>query len=466
VPDATLDLLLRTEDDPRRRLLLRGGYVLSMDPEAGEFVGDVVIEGDTVAAIGPGAGGAGRFDGVEIDLTGAIVMPGLVDSHFHGWQAALAGLVPDVTLPEYMATIHGAYYGPPGPPGLAAHYEPEDMRLGNLVTSLRMLETGVTCFVDNCHNVRSPEHASAAVEGLRAGGIRAVHATGAPIDGRATPGWPGDVLTLRDEYFGGGEELLTLRLFAVPDEELWRFAGEHGLWLSVEAGGWVEADLRRIHAAGLMTSGQTYNHASGFSEEMWGLIADVGATVNVSPRSDTTYLVETAVPPLAEAMEHGVPVGISMDTEVGYAVDFFAEMRTMLHLARGRSAPLVPGEEPSPPLVGAAEMLRLATLGGAANADLAGRVGSLAPGHAADVTVIRPGGLELDPPGNLAGAVVSRATPADVEAVLVAGGVRKWAGQLVGHDLDALLSQLSGSRERILASFGAPLDPFDSRFWS
>jgi cytosine/adenosine deaminase-related metal-dependent hydrolase len=462
MPDATLDLLRRSEGDRHRRILVRGGYVLSMDARAGDFVGDLLIEGPSIAALGPGLAD-GAFDGIVIDAGGAIVIPGFVDSHLHGWQAALGGLLPDLTLPEYMATVHGAYFGPPGPPGLASCYEPEDMRIGNLGSSLRLLESGVTCFVDNCHNARTAAHSAAAIEGLREAGIRAVHAVGGPIDGTRT-GWTDDALRLRDELSGGADELLTIRLFGVPDEGVWAFAREQGFWISSEAGGWAEADLVRLFDAGLMGPAQTFNHAAGFSEEMWRRIDDLGATVNVCARSDTSYLVEAATPPVAEALAHGVPVGISQDTEVGYSIDMFAEMRTLLHLARGRAAPLAPGAEPAPPLLGAGDVLRLATVGGAANADLADRVGSLVVGKAADLAVLRPRGeLALDPPGNLVSTIVSHLTPADVQAVFVAGRVKKWDGGLVGIDLDRLRSQLADSRERILTAYGAALDPFAAR---
>lgn len=465
--DPVLDQLNRTAADHERRILLRGGYVLSMDPEVGQFAGDVLIEGSKIAAVGPAITEAGaEFDGIEIDASGAIVTPGLVDSHTHGWQAALSGLIPDVDLAEYLAIVHGFSFGPPVPPGLAAAYQPEDMRIGNLVTSLRCLDSGVTCFVDNSHNARTLDHSRAAIEGLREAGIRAAHASGEPLDETREAGWQDDVLGLRDEYFGDADGLLTLRVFGLPVPDLWEFAREHDLWTSCETGAWIEGDLARLLEAGLMTNKHTFNHCAGLSKEMWRRFGEAGVTVNVCARSDSSYLVGEAMPPLAEALANGVPVGLSMDTEVGYGLDLFAEMQTLLHLARGRSAPLVPGAEPTPPLVDAGQILELATVGGAANAGLADRVGSLTPGKAADITMIRPGRLSLDPPGNLVTAVVSGATPDDVEAVFVAGGVRKWGGRLQGHDLTAVMDELGASRERILTTQGWLLDPFVPHIWA
>ena len=82
-----------------RPVLLRGGTVLSMD-EAGIIEhGDVLVTGDTIAAVGQ------RLEAPEqavvVDSTGGILMPGMVDTHRHMWQTALRGLGADWTLTQY-----------------------------------------------------------------------------------------------------------------------------------------------------------------------------------------------------------------------------------------------------------------------------------------------------------------------------------------------------------------------------
>ena len=50
---ATLDRLKRAERDPTHRILLKGGIVLSLDPQVGDFAkGDVLIEGKKILAVG------------------------------------------------------------------------------------------------------------------------------------------------------------------------------------------------------------------------------------------------------------------------------------------------------------------------------------------------------------------------------------------------------------------------------
>jgi hypothetical protein len=59
------------------RILLRGGHVVTVDPQLGDIAGgDVLIEGDAIAQVGTGL----SADAEVIDATGNIVIPGFVDS--------------------------------------------------------------------------------------------------------------------------------------------------------------------------------------------------------------------------------------------------------------------------------------------------------------------------------------------------------------------------------------------------
>src|SRR5689334_1956367 len=75
-PPAHADERERAPDDtgaPGRRTLIRGGAVMSMDLQVGDFAkADVLIEGKKIVAVGPNlhAGGA-----AVIDARGRIVMP-------------------------------------------------------------------------------------------------------------------------------------------------------------------------------------------------------------------------------------------------------------------------------------------------------------------------------------------------------------------------------------------------------
>src|SRR5438067_10482330 len=71
---------------PGRRYVIRGGSVMSLDPQVGDFAqADVLVEGKKILAVGPNL----RAGAAEIDATGRIVMPGFIDTHHHQFETAL-----------------------------------------------------------------------------------------------------------------------------------------------------------------------------------------------------------------------------------------------------------------------------------------------------------------------------------------------------------------------------------------
>src|SRR5262245_21422252 len=83
----TLERLVRAGRDPRRRILLKGGTIISMDAAVGDFVrGDLLIEGKRIAAVNADLGTAQDANTIAVDATDAIVIPGFVDCHRHAWE--------------------------------------------------------------------------------------------------------------------------------------------------------------------------------------------------------------------------------------------------------------------------------------------------------------------------------------------------------------------------------------------
>jgi hypothetical protein len=75
---ATFYRLVRAIHDPRRRILLRGATIISMDPAVGDFVrADLLIEGKRIASIDPDLSAVVR-DGnaILVDCEGTILIPG------------------------------------------------------------------------------------------------------------------------------------------------------------------------------------------------------------------------------------------------------------------------------------------------------------------------------------------------------------------------------------------------------
>src|SRR5580704_18032860 len=79
-----LTRLVRSQADPKRRILLEGGIVTSLDPATGDFEkADVLIEGKKILAVGPNLAAGSAHNALVVNAAGMIVMPGFVDTHHH-----------------------------------------------------------------------------------------------------------------------------------------------------------------------------------------------------------------------------------------------------------------------------------------------------------------------------------------------------------------------------------------------
>ncbi|MFL6126362.1 amidohydrolase family protein, partial [Actinophytocola sp.] len=141
-------------------MIIRGGTVIDTDPVQVR-VADVRVEDGRIEAVGTDLPGAAEV----VDASGMLVLPGFVDTHRHTWQAGLRAIGPDSTLAAYLDLVFGTV----GP-----RYRPADVYTGTLAGALECLDAGITTVVDWNHIQHTPEHTAAALDGLRAAGIRAV----------------------------------------------------------------------------------------------------------------------------------------------------------------------------------------------------------------------------------------------------------------------------------------------------
>jgi cytosine/adenosine deaminase-related metal-dependent hydrolase len=151
------------------RTLFKSGIVVTQD--RGRAVlprGDVLVEGDRIAAIGVDLPTTGSE---IVDCSGHFVLPGLINAHMHTWQTALRSVAANWTLLEYFRHVHA---------GLATVFTPEDIHIATLAGALNQLDHGVTTLVDWAHNNPTPAHTDAGVAALKESGIRAAFFHGSP----------------------------------------------------------------------------------------------------------------------------------------------------------------------------------------------------------------------------------------------------------------------------------------------
>jgi hypothetical protein len=211
---AELDRLQR-----QRRILLKGGIVLTLDRRVGDFAkADVLIEDGRIGDVRPDIGPVGD-DAAVIDASDRIIIPGFVDTHSHSYQGLLRSSLPcGIVEPDYKRDIQDI---------ITPAYRPADVFAGVLVTALGMIDIGTTALVDISQSNHTPEHSDALIAALAEAGIRAVCA----YSRGSGPGsqFPQDSARLRRTYFNSEDQLLTLALAVAREARTFRFAREAGL---------------------------------------------------------------------------------------------------------------------------------------------------------------------------------------------------------------------------------------------
>ncbi|MFG0680256.1 amidohydrolase family protein [Pseudomonas sp. xss_4] len=452
--------IVQAQTAPVARTLIQGATVLSMDGDIGNLVrGDILIEGSTIKAIGEHLEAG---DAMVIDASGMIAMPGMVDTHRHSWEGQLRRINPNAaTLEDYCNATHFSF---------AKYYRPADMYIGNLLSALGCIDAGITTLVDNSHNSRTGAHSDAAVEALLDAGIRAVHASGAPVAGEWDKAhWPGNLERLQEKYIKHGDNpLLSLAVMAQLEPELWAEARRLGLPIITEFfGGDMAAQLPELHRKGLLRSDNIFNHCTALPDAGWEILREAGVRVNVCPRSDAHYGIEDGMFAMQSAQRHGISPGLSVDNETSYSGDMFMEMRVAFYLQRvmGMHQQRCCGEDHHPVVtLPAHSLLKSATIDGAFCAGLQDKVGSLVAGKQADLILINAQDINLYPVGNAFGTVVHAAERSNVDTVMIGGRIVKRDGKVLGVDSQRLRAAIDESREHLFAAAGYAPDMFAETF--
>jgi 5-methylthioadenosine/S-adenosylhomocysteine deaminase len=436
-----------------RELLLKGGYVVTVDDSIGDLPqGDVLIQDDLIAAIGrdlsPSSG-----DAQVIDATGRLVIPGLVDTHRHVWQGAIAAYTPQIT---------GAGYEPIVLAGISPEYTPQDIYAGTLWGALQALDAGITTIADWAHNLQSAEHADADLRGLQESGIRGYFLYGGP--GPRTddpnPPHPLDARRMRDQHFPNGVNGrlrmgMALRGPAFTSEERntedFNFARELGLPISTHVGmAGTAGAITMIERNGLLGSDVNYAHGNMLTDKEFDLIASSHGTLSITASTDMLMQFGT-YPGTGRALERHVTCGFGVDTICSCGTDLFSEMRLAIAAERSRANAdaLASGLRVPNVALHQRDMLRLSTLEGARVWNLQDETGTLTPGKQADIAVIDMRSPHLDGFGDPIAMMVLGAGPADVETVIVGGDVVKREGKLIGDHVAKARALMQESRERL-----------------
>jgi 5-methylthioadenosine/S-adenosylhomocysteine deaminase len=444
-------------------LLIRGGYVMTMDSAGDIPDGDVHIRGGVIQAIGT------NLDVPEAELVDArakIVLPGFVDTHWHMWNTLLRGMsdgrpAQDAANPECYLPDRSGYFATCV--GLGRHFQPGDTYAGTRLAAAEAINSGITTVHDWAHNIRGPEWAEAGLRALRESGLRARfsygYATGHRNDqlmalddlrkiASAWSGYDADGrIHLGMAWRGAGGSNPAMHIPPALYKEEIAAARALGLPVSVHACGPALAagQIATYADAGLLGPDLQLVHLNNASAAEIALAADAGTPVSVSPWTELE--IGYGQPVTGELLAAGLPVGLSVDTTMlcGNA-DMFGIMKVTQACANGQARDEF--------ALTARDVLRLATIEGARTLGLDAITGSLAVGKRADLIAVSLDAPNLGVPTEAARLLVTAATPRDVDLVIADGRVLKRDGAVVALEVPEVVSRARSALTEVLSRAG------------
>jgi len=370
-------------------VLIKGGLVVTCD-EKGTIIPDgfVRFEGEKIAEVGSGrpADSSDR----TVDASKCVVIPGLVTAHTHLYGILLRGAKLNIEPPIDFAQILQRVWWP-----VDEALTLEDAKASALSASADMLRNGSTFFADTYSGPNSIENSLDAIaEATQKVGIRSMLAfemTERNEAGEANRGLKENIRFAKKckkdaltsammsvhASFTVSDEIVTKAVETARDLDMpitvHTSEGLVDLYHNLEKYG--ERTVERLDRVGLLGQRTVLAHCVHVDEHELDLIAASGSSVAHNPMSNMLNAVGTA--PVPMMLERGIPVGLGND---GWIYDPFENMRCALTVHR-----LATG---NPSIIGAEEILGMATLEGATCYGLEHEIGSIEPGKLADIVLL------------------------------------------------------------------------------
>jgi len=411
---------------PDRRpvtLVITGGGVVTMDPARRILSpGAVAIDGRDIVAVGTPEEIAQQFSAAEtIDAAGALVLPGLVNTHTHAPMVMYRGLADDLALMDWLQQYIF--------PAEAKTVSPEMVRVGTRLAALEMIQSGTTTFADMYYFEDEIARAT------KAAGLRAVlgqSVIGFPVPDARTPA---DGLARAEAFIRAfaADDLITpapaphspytvdeptlravrdlaaryqtpiLIHLAETEDEVAIIRDRH----QMTPAAWLES-------IGLLGPNVVAAHGVWLTDEDIAILKRTGTSVSHNPESNMKLASGAA--PVPKYLRAGVTVGLGTDGAASNNdLDMFEAMRQAAFLHKHASR--------DPRAVPAAAALEMATILGARALGLDKAIGSIEVGKRADVIVVAMDGARQTPMYNPISHLVYVAHGDDVRTTVVNGRV-------------------------------------------
>jgi 5-methylthioadenosine/S-adenosylhomocysteine deaminase len=464
------------------RTLIRGGQVYDHEGDVHKpTVADILIEDDKIVSVGTNLAPEVAHD--VIDASGRLVVPGLINAHYHSHDVLCRGLFEELPLEIWLL-----YTLPMG-----VNRSKEEMRARTLVGALECLRCGITTVQDMLGlSPLDDDQTDVVISAYREAGIRVVfspmvwdippvgmirHKDSLPpaiqemLGNKPRP--IREQLDYLEHQFKRHPAAGTLHWAIAPFapqrctpkmlQGCAELADKHDLAVythvyETRGQALIARDLFADHGGSLINYmdnvgllGPRLNivHSVWISREEIDRLAAADAGIVLNQLSNLK--LKSGIAPVYDMRQSGVRLGLGCDNCSGTDVQSVFQAMKMFCLLVAAS-----NSEPGPPL--AHEVLRHATIGNARTAGLAHCLGAIRPGYKADLVLIDLDDVAYLPYNSAARQLVYTESGRGVESVMVDGRMVVRNRVVKSIDEDALRREVVSLMRHFIADYDAMVE--------
>jgi 5-methylthioadenosine/S-adenosylhomocysteine deaminase len=437
-------------------IAITGGKVITIEDNEPIDGGGVAVSGDSIVFVGTKAELMSRFSPKkEIDASGCVVMPGLVNGHTHAAMSLFRGIADDLPLDKW---LHGFIF-----PAESKNLSDDFVYWGTKLACAEMLLGGITSFSD-MYLFEDSAAKAASEMGMRGVMGEVLYDFPSPNYGPIEEGykytedfikrWLGHSLIVPSVQPHAldtcAPELLTRSKEIADKYQVPCIVHVAESQANVEhvKKNYGKTSFQYLDDLGVLDERFVADHAVWVNDEEMDIMAKRGAKVITNPESNMKLASGWA--PVHKYLDKGITVGIGTDgCASNNNLDLFGEMDTLAKLHK------IYDEDPTH--MDAHTVIKIATLGGAEALGLSGTVGTLSVGKKADITIIDFNKPHLTPVYDPFSHLVYSAIASDVRDVMINGEILVSDRKLVKADVSEIMAKATELSEGVRRSIKADI---------
>lgn len=414
---------------------IRNAWIVTQDAERRILRGDVVVDGERIVSVGPEYNGTADR---EIDATGDIVMPGMINTHTHVAMSVMKGVVDDLLFPDFLDKVFK----------IDSDRTDEDLDIGTKLGCMEMMRGGTTTFMDLYYSEDVIARAT------QQAGIRGVLCW-CVLDQECTTQVGNPLQNCKNFYSRFKDERkivpgVGLQGVYVCNEETCvgakEFSDEVGAPMNFhlsETRGEVNDHKRKtgmrpaewLSHIGVLGPRAVAAHSAWLTMREVRMMADAGMSISTCPVSNMK-LATGGVAPIPEFQQYGVNVSIGTDgNTTNNSLDMFSEMKILGLLQKSSRWDAT--------VTDAQSLLDFATINGARAVGMQDSIGSIEPGKYADIVILDGKAPNLRPllSENIIANIVYSGNSLNVKTVMCQGDIVVEDGEIKTLDTEEVLSR-------------------------